>query len=144
MRPVGRDGILVVTPYNAQIRAIQDALAGRGLTGFGVGTVDKFQGREAPVVIYSMATSSAEGVPLNRWDPQMAQPPGSQPGREVCRGGSGRLSAGTTLVPDDGYRLLLGEPGAGGERLIEPGCAQPVADLSHQLGLQFPQMRPRR
>jgi predicted RecB family nuclease len=61
--PVGRDGILVVTPYNAQIRAIQDALAGRGLTGFKVGTVDKFQGREAPVVIYSMATSSADEAP---------------------------------------------------------------------------------
>ena len=44
---VGRDGILIVTPYNAQIRAIQDALADRGLTGFRVGTVDKFQGREA-------------------------------------------------------------------------------------------------
>jgi predicted RecB family nuclease len=63
VRPVGFDGILVVTPYNAQIRAIQDALAGRGLTGFKVGTVDKFQGREAPVVIYSMATSSADEAP---------------------------------------------------------------------------------
>ncbi|MFZ0188733.1 MAG: AAA domain-containing protein, partial [Streptosporangiaceae bacterium] len=63
VRPVGRDGILVVTPYNAQIRAIQDALAARGLTGFRVGTVDKFQGREAPVVIYSMATSSADEAP---------------------------------------------------------------------------------
>jgi superfamily I DNA and/or RNA helicase len=52
-----------VTPYNAQIRAIQDALADRGLTGFRVGTVDKFQGREAPVVIYSMATSSADEAP---------------------------------------------------------------------------------
>jgi hypothetical protein len=29
VRPVGRDGILVVTPYNAQIRAIQGALAAR-------------------------------------------------------------------------------------------------------------------
>lgn len=48
------------------------------------------------------------------------------------------------LVPDDGYRLLLGESGADGERLIEPGCAQRVADLRHQLGLQLPQMRPRR
>jgi superfamily I DNA and/or RNA helicase len=46
-RPVGGDGILIVTPYNAQIRAIQDALAARGLTGLRVGTVDKFQGREA-------------------------------------------------------------------------------------------------
>ncbi len=63
VRPVGRDGILVVTPYNAQIRAIQDALAARGLSGFRVGTVDKFQGREAPVVIYSMATSSADEAP---------------------------------------------------------------------------------
>jgi uncharacterized protein len=63
VRPIGRDGVLVVTPYNAQIRAIQDALAARGLAGFRVGTVDKFQGREAPVVIYSMATSSAEEAP---------------------------------------------------------------------------------
>lgn len=45
-------------------------LATRGLTGFRVGTVDKFQGRKAPVVIYSMATSSARrgtarpGIPL--------------------------------------------------------------------------------
>jgi len=60
---VGRDGILIVTPYNAQIRAIQSALAARGLTGLRVGTVDKFQGREAPVVIYSMATSSADEAP---------------------------------------------------------------------------------
>lgn len=37
VRPAGRDGILVVTLYNAQIRAIQDALAARGLTGFRVG-----------------------------------------------------------------------------------------------------------
>jgi hypothetical protein len=63
VRPAGCDGILVVTPYNRQIRAIQGALAQRGLTGFKVGTVDKFQGREAPVVIYSMATSSADEAP---------------------------------------------------------------------------------
>ena len=63
VRPVGCDGILIVTPYNAQIRAIQGALAVRGLTGFRVGTVDKFQGREGPVVIYSMATSSADEAP---------------------------------------------------------------------------------
>ncbi|MGH3847401.1 MAG: C-terminal helicase domain-containing protein [Pseudonocardiaceae bacterium] len=52
-----------MTPYIAQIRAIQGALAARGLTGFRVGTIDKFQGREAPVVIYSMATSSADDAP---------------------------------------------------------------------------------
>ena len=62
-RPVVPGDILIVTPYNAQIRAIQSALAASGQTGFKVGTVDKFQGREAPVVIYSMATSSADEAP---------------------------------------------------------------------------------
>ena len=62
-RPVEPGDILIVTPYNAQIRAIQNALAIGGQTGFKVGTVDKFQGREAPVVIYSMATSSADEAP---------------------------------------------------------------------------------
>ena len=55
--------ILIVTPYNAQIRAIQRALTASGQTGFRVGTVDKFQGQEAPVVIYSIATSSADEAP---------------------------------------------------------------------------------
>jgi predicted RecB family nuclease len=55
--------VLVVTPYNAQIRAIERALASAGIEGMRVGTVDKFQGREAPVVIYSMATSSADDAP---------------------------------------------------------------------------------
>jgi len=61
--PIGVEQIMVVTPYNAQIRAIQSAAAGVGLTGLRVGTVDKFQGREATVVIYSMATSSADDAP---------------------------------------------------------------------------------
>ena len=63
-RPIGPDQVLVVTPYNAQIRAIEDALAREGCpAGVRVGTVDKFQGREAPVAIYSMATSSADDAP---------------------------------------------------------------------------------
>ena len=62
-QPVGVGDVLIVTPYNAQIRAIQSALAASGQHGFKVGTVDKFQGREAPVVIYSMATSSADEAP---------------------------------------------------------------------------------
>ncbi len=63
LAPIGVEQIMVVTPYNAQIRAIQSAAAGAGLAGLQVGTVDKFQGREAPVVIYSMATSSADDAP---------------------------------------------------------------------------------
>ena len=63
-RPIGADQVLVVTPYNAQIRAIEEALARAGCSaGVRVGTVDKFQGRQAPVAIYSMATSSADDAP---------------------------------------------------------------------------------
>ena len=50
--------ILVITPYNAQVKAIKDSLP-----DFRIGTVDKFQGQEAPISIYSMATSSADEAP---------------------------------------------------------------------------------
>ena len=50
----------VVAPYNAQVNRLVDELEGRGVP---VGTVDKFQGQEAPVVIYSMATSRPEDAP---------------------------------------------------------------------------------
>ncbi len=52
------DDVLVVAPYNAQVAEI-----GRALPGVRAGTVDKFQGQEAPVSIYSMATSSPEEAP---------------------------------------------------------------------------------
>lgn len=51
--------ILVITPYNAQLARLAERLPER----IEVGTVDKFQGRQAPVVIYSMATSSPELAP---------------------------------------------------------------------------------
>jgi predicted RecB family nuclease len=63
VRPMTADDVLVVTPYNAQIREIERALAQAGIRSVRVGTVDKFQGREAPAVIYSMATSSAGDAP---------------------------------------------------------------------------------
>jgi predicted RecB family nuclease len=57
------DDVLVVAPYNAQVaeigRALEASLGSRGR----VGTVDKFQGQEAPVAIYSMATSTPEEAP---------------------------------------------------------------------------------
>ena len=52
--------ILVVSPYNAQVSRLAERLEPLGVR---VGTVDKFQGQEAPVVIYSMATSSPEDTP---------------------------------------------------------------------------------
>ena len=62
--------VIVVTPYNAQRRTILDRLRRAGIdvspkTGVQVGTVDKFQGQQATVVFYSMATSSGEDVPRN-------------------------------------------------------------------------------
>jgi uncharacterized protein len=54
---------MVVAPYNAQVRRLRQALASAGLNDVPVGTVDKFQGQEAPIVFYSMATSSIEDVP---------------------------------------------------------------------------------
>ena len=62
--PIGPDDVLVITPYNAQVRAIREALEAVGCpAGIRVGTVDKFQGREAPVAVYSMATSSGDEAP---------------------------------------------------------------------------------
>ncbi|MEQ1756938.1 MAG: TM0106 family RecB-like putative nuclease [Vicinamibacterales bacterium] len=58
-RPLTPADILVVAPYNMQVHALIDALP----AGVEVGTVDKFQGREAPVVFFSLATSSGEDIP---------------------------------------------------------------------------------
>ncbi|HVS06359.1 MAG TPA: TM0106 family RecB-like putative nuclease [Candidatus Dormibacteraeota bacterium] len=58
-RPLAVDDVLVVAPYNAQVRRLIETLPG----GARVGTVDKFQGQEAPVLIYSMATSTVDDAP---------------------------------------------------------------------------------
>ena len=50
--------IKIITPYNAQVQLIKNRLP-----NLEVGTVDKFQGQEAPVIIYSVATSSLEEAP---------------------------------------------------------------------------------
>ena len=64
---INRDGIesavtladiLIIAPYNAQVFELQTRLPGAR-----IGTVDKFQGQEAPLVIYSMTTSSHADAP---------------------------------------------------------------------------------
>jgi uncharacterized protein len=57
--PLGPRDILVVAPYNAQVGSLSRRLGELAR----VGTVDKFQGQEAPVVIYSMTSSSVEDAP---------------------------------------------------------------------------------
>src|SRR5690606_5699574 len=56
---VGIDHIKVIAPYNAQVALLKNKLP----DGLQVGTVDKFQGQEAPIVIFSLATSSPEDAP---------------------------------------------------------------------------------
>jgi uncharacterized protein len=58
-RPLRLDDILIVAPFNMQVRSLVARL-GRGAR---VGSVDKFQGQEAPVVIVSMCSSSLEEAP---------------------------------------------------------------------------------
>ncbi|MEK6719997.1 MAG: TM0106 family RecB-like putative nuclease [Chloroflexota bacterium] len=55
--------VLVVAPYNAQVAEIRAAVEKRLGVAPNVGTVDKFQGREAPVAIYSMTSSSLDDAP---------------------------------------------------------------------------------
>jgi uncharacterized protein len=60
-RPLRPADIMVVAPYNVQVRCLREALS----SGVQVGTVDKFQGRQAPIVFFSMATSSGDDLPRN-------------------------------------------------------------------------------
>ncbi|MGY1714188.1 TM0106 family RecB-like putative nuclease [Geodermatophilus sp. SYSU D01106] len=58
-RPIGPDDVLVVAPYNNQVALIRSLLP----DGARVGTVDRFQGQEAPVVVYSTTSTSADEAP---------------------------------------------------------------------------------
>ncbi|QYH34784.1 bifunctional RecB family nuclease/DEAD/DEAH box helicase [Salinibacterium sp. M195] len=62
-KPLDEDGIIVVTPYNAQVELLRSHLDAAGYSRVVVGTVDKFQGREAVISIISLAASSADDVP---------------------------------------------------------------------------------
>ena len=60
---IGVDDIRIVSPFNAHRLLIDELLAEAGVEGIQVGTVDKFQGQQAPVSIYTMATSRPEDAP---------------------------------------------------------------------------------
>jgi predicted RecB family nuclease len=62
-RPLAPADVLVLAPYNAQVVLLRQHLATAGLGDVRVGTVDKFQGTEAPVGIISMTVSSVEDTP---------------------------------------------------------------------------------
>ncbi|HEY5235218.1 MAG TPA: C-terminal helicase domain-containing protein, partial [Rhabdochlamydiaceae bacterium] len=61
VKPMSHENILVVAPYNTQVNYLKSILPENAK----VGTVDKFQGQEAEVVLVSMTTSSGEDLPRN-------------------------------------------------------------------------------
>jgi predicted RecB family nuclease len=59
-RLLGPSDVVVVSPYNAHVRCLRQHIPDQRIR---IGTVDKFQGQQAPVVFYSMASSSGDDVP---------------------------------------------------------------------------------
>ena len=57
------EDILIISPYNAQVNALKFQLGDKNTK---VGTIDKFQGQEAPITIISMASSDSETLPRNK------------------------------------------------------------------------------
>jgi uncharacterized protein len=96
-RPLESNDILIVAPYNAQVSDLLNRLPNTR-----VGTVDKFQGQEAPVVIYSLTTSSPEEAPR---------------GMEFLYS-LNRLNVATSRAR--AVVILVGSP-----RLLEPECRSP-------------------
>jgi uncharacterized protein len=88
---------MVVAPYNAQVTALTERLS-----GVRVGTVDKFQGQEAPVVIVSLTTSTPDDAPR---------------GMDFLYSAN-RLNVATSRAK--GLCILVGNP-----RLFEPDCRTP-------------------
>ncbi|MHA6670243.1 TM0106 family RecB-like putative nuclease [Homoserinimonas sp. A447] len=61
--PLTQEGVIVVSPYNAQVALVRQALDAAGYEGVRVGTVDKFQGQEAVIAIVTLAASAPTEVP---------------------------------------------------------------------------------
>ena len=96
-RPLRLADVLIVAPYNAQVSDLSNRLPNAR-----VGTVDKFQGQQAPVVIYSMTTSSPEDAPR---------------GMEFLYS-LNRLNVATSRA--QAVVIVVGSP-----RLLEPECRSP-------------------
>ena len=60
-RQITIEDILVVAPYNVQVNYLKSILP----EGSKIGTIDKFQGQEAPISIVSMTSSDPESLPRN-------------------------------------------------------------------------------
>ena len=122
--PLTLADILTVAPYNAHVATLRATLP----DGARVGTVDKFQGQEAPIVIYSMATSSADEA---RPAPRVSLQPAPPQRRHVPR----PLRGGHRCQPHP-VRAGLPHPGADapGQPLLplSGACGHHAHKLTHQ------------
>ena len=111
-RRLAQADVLVVAPYNAQVLLLQDHFDAAGLPDVAVGTVDKFQGRQAPVVFVSMTASSIDDVPrgisflLNRNRLNVAVSRAKYLQHHRAIGGADRVPAGHAGRPDRAGRVL--------------------------------------
>ena len=95
--PLTSGDLMIVAPYNAQVTALAERLP-----GLRIGTVDKFQGQQAPVVIVSLTTSAPEDAPR---------------GMDFLYSAN-RLNVATSRAK--ALCILVGSP-----RLFEPDCRTP-------------------
>ena len=96
-RPLRLSDILIVAPYNAQVSDLANRIPNAR-----IGTVDKFQGQQAPIVMYSLTSSSPEDAPR---------------GMEFLYS-LNRLNVATSRA--QAMVILIGSP-----RLLEPECHSP-------------------
>lgn len=96
-RALSPDDLMIVAPYNAQVTALSTALP-----SVRIGTVDKFQGQQAPVVIVSLTTSTYDEAPRGMSFLYSAN----------------RLNVATSRAK--GLCILVGSP-----KLFEPDCRTP-------------------
>jgi uncharacterized protein len=96
--PLTRADLMIVAPYNAQVTALAERLP-----DMRIGTVDKFQGQQAPVVIVSLTTSAPEDAPR---------------GMDFLYSAN-RLNVATSRAK--ALCILVGSP-----KLFEPDCRTPA------------------
>jgi uncharacterized protein len=96
--PLRSGDLMIVAPYNAQVTALAERLP-----AVRIGTVDKFQGQQAPVVIVSLTTSAPEDAPRGMGFLYSAN----------------RLNVATSRAK--ALCILVGNP-----RLFEPDCRTPL------------------
>jgi uncharacterized protein len=83
------EDILIIAPYNAQVFDLKDRMPSAR-----IGTVDKFQGQEAPIVIYSMTTSTHADAPRGMGFLMCSRPPRRQGFKSECLPLSSTLEIG--------------------------------------------------